>query len=86
MDETERNKFVNKTASRLQVNLTGALIDGTTNNQFNVRLPKIEYVAVPFADLDGVIGASVEFKAIYGQNATGTGVVVVEIQNQIASY
>ena len=85
-DETERNKFINKTASTLQIKLTGATVAGTAKTELNFKLPKVEYVSVPFEDKGGVVGATVGYKAIYGANAVGTGAVLVELQNSKASY
>jgi hypothetical protein len=86
VDETERNKFINKTASTLQIKLTGATLSGTAKAELNFKMPKVEYVEAPFEDKDGVIGATIGFKAIYGANAVGTGALICELQNTKASY
>jgi hypothetical protein len=85
-DEVERNKFINKTASTLQVKLTGATIAGTAKSELFLKMPNVEYVEAPFEDKDGVVGATVGFKAIYGANAVGTGALIVELQNNKAAY
>jgi len=85
-DETERNKFINKTASTLQVKLTGATLAGTARAELNFKMPAVEYVEAPFEDKDGVIGATIGFKAIYGANAVGTGALLVELQNNKSAY
>jgi hypothetical protein len=86
IDETERNKFINKTQSTLQFKLSGATVAGTAKMELFFKLPAVEYVSVPFEDKDGVVGATIGFKAIYGANAVGTGAIVTELQNSKASY
>ena len=85
-DENERNKFINKTALPIKILSTGATISGTGKYEFNVIMPKAEYTAFPIGETEGIVGASVTFKAFYGANATGTGAVIIELQNSKASY
>jgi hypothetical protein len=49
-------------------------------------MPKVEYASVPFADVDGVIGATVAFISTWDSNAYGTGAVIVNIQNLTSTY
>lgn len=85
-DETERNKFINKTASTLQFKLSGATITGTAKMELNLKLPQVYYSNVPFEDKDGVVGATIGYKAIYGKNSVGTGAIIVELLNNVAAY
>lgn len=86
-DETERNKFVNKTSSTFQIKSSGASVAGTAVNEFNVKIPGLQYTAFPFEDKEeGVRGATVAGIGIKATNGVGTGCVLVEILNAQATY
>lgn|SRR3990167_2754263 len=87
--ETERNKFINKTVSTLQIKAQQGTftLSGTAKYELNVLLPNIEYTAFPFDKEDGVLAATVPYKALYhAGNSVGTNSIAVELINSIASY
>ena len=86
-NQTERNKFINKNSSTLQFLLTGTTFTGTAKYELNFKLPNVEYISVPFESKDGLIGATIGFKALYGTgNSVGTGVILAELQNSKVAY
>lgn len=63
--EAERAKFLAGTQLSLDMEMTGAIIETIFPYSFKVNAPKVKYRAFPFGDLDGLLGAAVEFEAEY---------------------
>ena len=85
-NEAERTKFLNKTQTSIQAKMVGVTLFGTAKAETVITMPKVEYASVPFADVDGVIGATVAFISTWDSNAYGTGAVIVNIQNLTSAY
>lgn len=85
-DETERNKWINKTSSSLEIDLTGAVVVGTAKNELNLYLPKVEYASSEMKEEDGVSGATIAFRAQYGEASIGTGQIRAILQNAVSNY
>lgn len=63
--ETERAKYVAATSNSLEFLMVGALIGGGFFNTVDITLPKVQYTAYPYADIEGLFGAAVSFEAVY---------------------
>ena len=87
-NETELNKFINKTSSTLQLNLQGTTfsLSGTSKYEMNLKFPNIEYRAFPIQNQDGVIAAGVAWNAYFGTNSVGTAAVIAELIDSVANY
>ncbi|PYS91492.1 MAG: hypothetical protein DMF62_02455 [Acidobacteria bacterium] len=82
--ETERAKFLAGTSQNLRFLCEGATIASTYKYTVDVYLPKIYYKAYPLADLDGLLGATVEFDAKYDTSTTKA--ISVDLTNADVSY
>lgn len=82
--ETERAKFLAKTATALNIKLTGALIASTYYNTLEIDIPQIFYTAYPYGNLDGLLGAAVAFNGYY--KISGTNTIKVYLTNTATSY
>lgn len=83
-DETERAKFLAGTSNSLQFLCEGAIIASTYKYTVDVTLPKVYYKAYGFNDVDGLLGANVEFDAKY--DISTTKAIEVDVTNADVSY
>lgn len=86
-NENEITKYINGTASRLDILLRGGTFTGgTMQHELEFAMPTVEYVAFPIKQGDRVIAAQIGFMARFGTNALGTGALVGYLTNNVASY
>lgn len=81
---TERDKFIAGTSNSLEFLCEGATIASTYKHTVDILLPKIYYKAYPFNDVDGLLGANVEFDAKY--DISTTKAIQVDVTNIDVSY
>jgi len=73
----ERADYLANTSKKIEFNLTGAAL-ATSNFKMLVTLPACKYTAVPFdGEKDGLLGASVAFKAFYQSTAGAAASIIV---------
>lgn len=63
--EAERAKFLAGTQLALDLVMTGQIIETVFPFSLTIAAPKAKYRAFPFGDMDGLLGAAVEFEAEY---------------------
>jgi hypothetical protein len=83
-NETERAKFLANTVQSLEVVMTGGLIASTYAYLLDILFPQIHYTAYPYHDVDGLLGANVQFEAVY--DATATKVLSILLNNTDTAY
>lgn len=85
-NETERDKAIANTASDLTISLVGGEVcPGTgVNYTCTIALYEIHYTAMPFNDIDGLIGLAATFGAFY---STGDSKMIdVTLINSVNTY
>ena len=86
-NETEVNKFLNGTATSLDILIQGGTFTtGTMKNTLRLTMPHIDYSAIPIKTENGVVSAGVSFIASFGTTALGTGQLIGQVINSVASY
>lgn len=83
-DETERAKFLAGTSNSLEFLCEGAIIASSYKYTVDILLPKVYYKSYPFQDVDGLLGANVEFDAKY--DISTTKAIEVDVINKDTSY
>ncbi len=74
---TERDKFVAGTISDLVITYVGDIIGGANPYKLIIDIHKIEYTAFPFGEVEGMFGATVNFKGVYSTGDSQTITVTV---------
>jgi len=64
-NETERAKFLEGTSTTIQIIVEGATIESTYKHKLDISLKNVKYTAYPFGDLNGLLGATVNFDNFY---------------------
>lgn len=83
-DEAERTKFLAATQAKIDYEFVGALIEATHNFELKLSMPTVKYRAVPFGNLDGLLGAAVEWTAEYDRATSSLFSAL--LKNDIVSY
>jgi len=84
-DEVERAKFLANTASSFEIDIVGTAIGSTGySNTLKIVIPEIHYTALPFGNLDGLLGSPVAFNAYYNLSAGKS--IGFELINGEATY
>lgn len=74
----ERADYLANTSKKIEFNLTGDLITGSSYFKMLITLPACKYTAVPFdGEKDGLLGASVAFKSYFQSTAANALNIVV---------
>lgn len=83
-DMTQRDKFLAATQSSLELLIEGDIIEDAAKFTLKILCPKIKYTAFPFGDMDGLLGASVEFEAEY--DLATSKLADFTVINKVVSY
>lgn len=84
--KTERTAFLANTSTKIEIILTGGLIEDSAFYKFNTTLYGVRYTAVPWdGELDGgLMGATMAFKAFYDISA-GKAMDII-VTNTLTTY
>lgn len=82
---SERADYLANTSRKIEFNLTGDLITGSSYYKMLITMPACKYKAVPFdGEKDGLLGASVAFKSYW--QSTAANALNIIIGNTTTTY
>ena len=67
--EAERVKFLAATQVKIDYEFVGGLVESGQNFELKLAIPTAKYRALPFGDLDGILGATVEWEAEFDRSS-----------------
>lgn len=83
-NETERAKFLANTTNTLQFLIEGEVLSGVTKEALDLNLYKIAYKALPYGEVDGLLGAQCTFEAV--MSVIDGKMVQADLTNKVVSY